>query len=453
MSRKLIYIIIGISCLTFGFLGLTLYKKAKVHEQPLTPKKVVIKTEKVKKGTATNNTSQKNADKIAHQSAEKIAQSAKTIAHATKKIVVAKKSARPKHTPRKVIMKSRNIALTKVSFDELPGWDTADVKKSLLAFQKSCETFLKQSPSHPINTQHIKLKARDWHPACKAALALESVSEDSAKEFFEKWFHPIEFAQKKPVHGLFTGYYMPKIKGTLTKSTKYNTPIYGLPKGKYSTSYTREQIDNGALKKKAPVIAWIHSPAERLFLEIEGSGVIQLPNGENIYLGYAGENGAPYTSIAKIMINKGIMNRHNASKAAIIRYLEKHPEKAKTIIQKNKSFVFFEDLKEPMALGAQGMALTPGYSLAVDKKWIPLGAPLWLDTKRPDKKDQANEKQFQRLMIAQDTGGAIRGFMRGDIYWGSGKLATFLGEHMKNEGHYWLLLPKNILSRLAKKSL
>lgn len=201
------------------------------------------------------------------------------------------------------------------------------------------------------------------------------------------------------------------------------------------------------------MIAWIHSPAERLFLEIEGSGVIQLPNGENIYLGYAGENGAPYTSIAKIMINKGIMNRHNASKAAIIRYLEKHPEKAKSIIQKNKSFVFFEDLKEPMALGAQGMALTPGYSLAVDKKWIPLGAPLWLDTKRPDKKDQANEKQFQRLMIAQDTGGAIRGFMRGDIYWGSGKLATFLGEHMKNEGHYWLLLPKNILSRLAKKSL
>ncbi|HHF7365654.1 TPA: MltA domain-containing protein [Legionella bozemanae] len=455
MSRKLICTIIGISCLTFGMIGLALYKKAEVHTKPLHPKKEVlntkkeiinntkevIKTESVRNVTANNNAS--------HKSAEKIANMAPKSAH---KVVAARKSPRPKHTPRKVIMKSRNIALTKVSFEELPGWDTADVKKSLSAFQKSCETFLKQPPSHTIRTQHIKLKARDWHPACKAALALDSVSEDSAKAFFEKWFRPIEFAQKKPVHGLFTGYYMPKIKGNLTKSTKYNTPIYGLPKGKYSTSYTREQIDNGALKKKAPVIAWIHSPAERLFLEIEGSGVIQLPNGENIYLGYAGENGAPYTSIAKVMINKGIMTRHNASKAAIIRYLEEHPEKAKAIIQKNKSFVFFEDLGEPMALGAQGMALTPGYSLAVDKKWIPLGAPLWLDTKRPDK-NQANEKQFQRLMIAQDTGGAIRGFMRGDIYWGSGKLATFLGEHMKNEGHYWLLLPKHILNRLAKKSL
>ncbi|KTC90926.1 MltA domain-containing protein [Fluoribacter dumoffii] len=459
MSRKLTYIIIGISCLTFGSLGLTLHKKAKFHETSSSSKREIIQTEK-----AQDNTSHKSAEKIAHtahKSTETVAnmapKNAKKIADrvhtSANKLATVRKS--PEHTPtaRKVIMKSNNVALTKVSFEELPGWDTADVKKSLLAFQKSCETFLKQSPSHLISSGHIKLKAQDWHPACKAAVAVDSVSEDSAKAFFEKWFHPIEFTQKKPVKGLFTGYYMPKIKGNLTKSSKYSTPIYGLPKGKYSTSYTREQIDNGALRKKAPVIAWIHSPAERLFLEIEGSGVIQLPNGENIYLGYAGENGAPYTSIAKVMINKGIMSRHNASKAAIIRYLEQHPDKAKEIIQKNKSFVFFEDLKEPMALGAQGMALTPGYSLAVDKKWIPLGAPLWLDTKRPDKNDETNEKQFQRLMIAQDTGGAIRGFMRGDIYWGSGKFAAFLGEHMKNKGHYWLLLPKHILNRLAKKSL
>jgi membrane-bound lytic murein transglycosylase A len=243
---------------------------------------------------------------------------------------------------------------------------------------------------------------------------------------------------------------MPQIKGNLKRSAKYNTPIYGLPKHRYLTSYTREQIDRGALKKKAPVIAWIHSPAERLFLEIEGSGVIKLPNGKHLYLGYAGENGAPYTSVAKVMINNGLMSRHTASKKAIMRYLAHHPQQAKRILHKNKSFVFFEDLKKPMALGAQGMALTPGYSLAVDKKWIPLGAPLWLDTKRPDIKKQSNEKQLQRLMIAQDTGGAIRGFKRGDIFWGSGKLATFLGENMKNTGHYWLLLPKHILNRLGK---
>lgn len=458
MSRKLIYIIISISCLTFGVVGVSLYQHSS-DAKFLKLMNEVIQTESARNTTEKNTNSPVRAGKIAntvhrsagnvitlaHQSATKIA----TTAPKGTNQITLRKYHRPKFSPREVILKSRNIALTKVSFEELPGWDTADVKKSLLAFQKSCDTFLKQSPSHTIRTQHIKLKTKDWHPACKAAIALEVISEDSAKAFFEKWFHPIEFTQKKPVNGLFTGYYMPKIKGTLTKSAQYNTPIYGLPKGKYSTSFTREQIDNGALQKKAPVIAWIHSPAERLFLEIEGSGVIQLPNGENKYVSYAGENGAPYTSIAKVMINKGIMTRHNASKTAIIRYLENHPEKAKTIIQKNKSFVFFEDMGEPMALGAQGMALTPGYSLAVDKKWIPLGAPLWLDTKRPAK-NQSSEKQFQRLMIAQDTGGAIRGFMRGDIYWGSGKFAAFLGEHMKNKGHYWLLLPKNILNRLAK---
>lgn len=372
-----------------------------------------------------------------------------------KKEIIAKSVPKipPTSPVKKVIIKNgsaaNKLSLTKVSFEELPGWDKADVKKSLLAFQTSCQTFLKQHPSHTTGSQHIKFKAGDWHPACKAALAIDEVSEETARVFFEQWFHPLEFEQKKPTHGLFTGYYMPQLNGSLEKTPKYNTPIYGLPK--HSTHYTRAQIDNGALNKKAPVIAWIQSPVERLFLEIEGSGVIQLNNGKNIYLGYAGENGAPYTSISKVLIRKGIMTKHNASKTAIIRYLENHPSKAKYLIQQNKSFVFFENLKKPIATGTQDTPLTPGYSLAIDKKWIPIGAPLWLDTKRPDLQ-QNNEKKFQRLMIAQDTGGAIRGFMRGDIYWGSGKIATFLGENMKNKGHYWLLLPKNIFNRLAKKS-
>ncbi|KTD06675.1 membrane-bound lytic murein transglycosylase (MltA) family protein [Legionella gratiana] len=448
MSRKLIYTICGISCLTISFVGLSSYNhnRLQVQEKPQNPKKVVIKTEPVKTVLVEDN-ALKSAKMVVEQSAP--------FEHTLKKVntehVNSQKVSAKKVVSKKVTIKRKNIALTKVSFEELPGWDQADVKKSLLAFQTSCNVFLKQEPSHPIGTRHLKLKARDWHPVCKAALALDSISEESAKIFFEKWFHPIELKQKKSSQSLFTGYYMPQIKGNLKKSSKYNTPIYGLPKDG-TTSYTRAQIDNGALKKKAPVIAWIHSPAERLFLEIEGAGVIKLPNGENIYLGYAGENGAPYTSIAKIMIKQGIMTRDTASKTAIIRYLEEHPEQAKNILHKNKSFVFFEDVKKPMALGAQGMALTPGYSLAVDKKWIPLGAPLWLDTTRPDK-NQEDEKQLQRLMIAQDTGGAIRGFMRGDIYWGSGKLATFLGEHMKNEGQYWLLLPKYIFKRLAKKSI
>ncbi|MFI4918576.1 MAG: murein transglycosylase A [Legionellales bacterium] len=357
---------------------------------------------------------------------------------------------------------ANNISLMKVPFTELPGWDDADVKKSFIAFQNSCETFLKQDPGHSVGSIHINVKAGDWHPACAAALSIKSVTEDSARVYFEKWFNPIKFEQKKPAHGLFTGYYMPRLEGSLKRTTEFSTPIYALPKTltwntnktrrhqKARINYTREQIDNGALGKKAPVIAWINSPVERLFLEIEGSGVIKLPSGENLYVSYAGENGAPYTSIGSVLIKKGLMTRNNASKAAIKRYLENHPSKMNAILHQNKSFVFFQSLKEPAAMGAKGMSLTPGYSLAIDKKWIPMGAPLWLDTKKPNQQNN-KDKAFHRLMIAQDTGGAIRGLMRGDIYWGAGKKAAFLGEHMKNTGRYWLLLPKYAINRLAKK--
>ncbi|WP_131781243.1 murein transglycosylase A [Legionella gresilensis] len=430
MSKKLIYTISGITCLTFLHVGP--FNKVEVQTKLLNYQNVVFKTQVIK-----------NATKM---SAIKILAKNDTYFERGLETVVVKKSALHKQSPKKVSVNNKNLFLTYVSFKDLPGWDKANVQKSLLAFQTSCEMFLKKSPVDPIGTQDIKLKARDWYPACKAALELNFVTKESAKNFFEKWFYPVEFEQKKtgPVSSVFTGYYMPKIQGSLKKIDKYNTPIYGLPNRKYLTLYTREQIDKGALKKKAPVIAWVQSPAERLFLEIEGSGVIQLPDGKDLYLNYAGENGAPYTSIAEVLINKGILTRHKASKKAILHYLENHPEKAKKIIHTNKSFVFFENINRPAALGVQNMTLTPGYSLAVDKKWIPVGAPLWLDTTRPTIK-QPKEKKLQRLMIAQDIGGAIRGFMRGDIFWGSGKLATFLGEHMKSKGHYWLLLPKHII--------
>lgn len=343
---------------------------------------------------------------------------------------------------------TNHIRLNQISFSKLPGWNDGDVKKSLVAFQRSCEMFLKQNPSQVIGSQHIKLKVKDWHPACQAALSLQTQDDDRARSFFEDWFYPVEFSKQKSAHGLFTGYYMPRVKGSLTKTKQYSTPIYGLPHQRYLSHLTREKIDNGALGHNAPVIAWINSPVERLFMEIEGAGVVELPNGKRLYLGYAGENGAPYTSIGSILIKQGVFNRHNASKNGIKKYLESRPRVANHILHQNKSFVFFQNMEQSIALGAQGMGLTPGYSLAVDKKWVPLGAPLWLATSIPANQSN-NTKTFQRLMVAQDTGGAIKGLMRGDIYWGSGKKASYLGEHMKNTGSYWLLLPKNAFNRLA----
>ena len=216
--------------------------------------------------------------------------------------------------------------------------------------------------------------------------------------------------------------------------------------------YNREQINNGAVKGKARVLLWMHSPIDRLFLEIQGSGVIELDDGSRVYIGYDGENGAPYTAIAGVLIKQGIMTRDNASMQAIKRYLEAHPEQINSVINQNKSFVFFRKLKLDGALGSQGVALTPGYSLAIDRQWVPMGAPLWLSTSRPDSKNPDKNKPMQRLMIAQDTGGAIKGKVRGDVFWGGGDKATLIAGHMKNPGNYWMLLPRHMVSRIKKNT-
>lgn len=370
-------------------------------------------------------------------------------------------------------LKNVETHLKKSSFAHLPGWEKADPIQSLHAFQTSCKPFLRLNPDKSVGSKHIALTVNDWRPACQAALALQNPSRKKARDFFEQWFMPVEFYQNQPVEGLFTGYYMPLLKGSLTKTEKYSTPIYGLPDdlirvplGMFDSElkhhrnlvgriagktlipyYTREEISNGAIDKHAPIIAWTDSKVERQFLEIEGSGVIQLADGQKIYVGYVGENGAPYTPIANVLIKKGVMTKHNASMQRIRNYFKMHPDAVESVLNQNKSFVFFSKSSQKAAIGAQGVALTPGYSLAVDRKWVPLGMPIWLNTTRPDN-DGKGQKPFQRLMIAQDTGGAIRGPVRGDVYWGDGERAIAIAGHMKNQGFYWLLLPKHVASRL-----
>jgi membrane-bound lytic murein transglycosylase A len=360
-----------------------------------------------------------------------------------------------------------------VSFNQLPGWQSAEFNKSLSTFQTSCRAFLKQEPEQVVGTDKIDLQVKDWQPACRAAINLNPVTEKSAKSFFQKWFSPVEFYEGKPVKGLFTGYYMPLLKGSYTKTAEFNVPIYEVPSNlvtielgsfipdfknrkivgridgkKIVPFYNREQINKGAIKDTARVLLWINSPVDRLFLEIQGTGIVEFEDGKRIYVGYDAQNGAPYTPIAGVLIKKGIMTKHNASMQAIKKYLEAHPKEMDKVINQNQSFVFFRKLNLDAALGSQGVALTPGYSLAIDREWIPMGAPLWLSTTRPDSKDPATNKPMQRLMIAQDTGGAIRGKVRGDVFWGGGNNATLIAGHMKNEGHYWLLLPRHTVSRL-----
>lgn len=372
-------------------------------------------------------------------------------------------------------LKSPKPTFRQVSFAQLPGWDKAALKKSVLTFQTSCRAFIKQDPERVVGTDHITLQVKDWQPACQAALKLNPDDEQEARNFFQEWFTPIEFYDSKSVRGLFTGYYMPLLKGSYTKTDEYSVPLYQVPKNlvtidlglflpngkghkitgrvvghKVLPFYTREQINKGAIKKTAKVLVWVKSPVDRLFLEIQGSGIIEFEDGKQIYVGYDGQNGAPYTAIAGVLIKQGVMTRDNASMQGIKRYLEAHPKKMDAVINQNKSFIFFRKLNLDGALGSQGVALTPGYSMAIDKEWIPMGAPLWLNTTRPDSKNPDSNKPMQRLMIAQDTGGAIKGKVRGDVFWGGGDRATLIAGHMKNEGHYWLLIPRHALPRLTK---
>jgi membrane-bound lytic murein transglycosylase A len=355
------------------------------------------------------------------------------------------------------------------TFEHLPGWNSADLKKSLKVFQISCHAFIKQNPEQIVGTDLIDLRVKDWQPACQAALELNPVTEKAAKTFFQNWFQPVEFSDSESDLGLFTGYYVPAFKGSYLKTKQFNVPLYETPNdlvasdlGMFSNDlkdrhiagrvvkhqlipyYTREEINKGALKGKAKVLAWINNPIDRLFLEIEGSALIELKDGTTISIGYDAQNGMPYTAIASVLIKKGVMTRDNASMQAIKRYLTEHPKQVNKVINQNKSFVFFRKMAQGAALGSQGVSLTPGYSLAIDKQWIPMGTPLWLNTSRPDANNPDVSKSLQRLMIAQDTGGAIRGKIRGDVFWGGGTRATLIAGHMKNPGHYWLLLPKHL---------
>lgn len=364
-----------------------------------------------------------------------------------------------------------------VTFNRLPGWETADLQKSLTAFQISCRAFVKQNPEQVVGTDDIQLRVKDWQPACVAALNTHPVNEKSARLFFQQWFQPVEFQDREAGPGLFTGYYVPTIKGSYAKSKEFSVPLYETPEdlitadlGIFSPElrnrrivgrlikhqlvpyYTRAQINNGAIKNKARVLVWINSPIDRLFLEIQGSGLIELENGENLSVGYDAQNGQPYTAIAGVLIKEGVMTKDNASMQAIKRYLTEHPKQLHKVINQNKSFVFFRKMNQGVALGSQGVSLTPGYSLAIDRQWIPMGAPLWLNTTRPDSKNPDKSRPMQRLMIAQDTGGAIRGKIRGDVFWGGGERATLVAGHMKNSGHYWLLLPKHTIPRLDNKA-
>lgn len=356
------------------------------------------------------------------------------------------------------------------TFANLPGWQQANLQPSFAAFQNSCKAFLRQPKNKQVGTDIFPVTVADFQVPCRVAKHIDAHDNNAIKQFFEAKFQPVYFKQSRPVQGLFTGYYLPQLKGSWTKSERYRFPIFGKPNDLISVDlglfdsklkgrkvigriaghqllpyHTREIINQGKSKKSLVPILWVDNRVDRFFLEIQGSGYIDMPDGKTLMLGYAAQNGQPYTPIGRYLIAQGIMTKQNASMQRIRQYLEQHPEKIDEVLHQNPSFVFFDILKQGQALGAQGIPLTAGYSLAVDRHYIPLGVPIWLDSSFPTQVKGhrgTKQQQLKRLMIAQDTGGAIKGRVRGDVFWGGGQQASFVAGHMKNPGQYWILLPK-----------
>lgn len=366
------------------------------------------------------------------------------------------------------ISKDQRI-LQKGSFSDLKGWQSDDLAAFLPAFHKSCAKIQRLPDSRSLGADQIAGTAGDWKALCEKVLKLPPES-DVIRAFFETHFTPINVLNNDDPAGLFTGYYEASLKGSRIKSAIYKTPLYVRPDelvmvdlGRFRDSLKgqriagvvkdgnlypfadRTKIEAGALEGRDLEIVWVDSAVDAFFLHIQGSGFVELDDGSTMRVGYAGQNGHPYYAIGKSLIDSGAVAREDMSMQAIRDWLEANPEKADDLMQENASYIFFRELKTGGPIGAQGVELTPKRSLAVDRKWMPLGVPMWLETEIFEGPSQSVPKAFNHLLMAQDTGGAIRGPVRGDVFWGHGAEAYDRAGSMKSEGRYWILLPNSLI--------
>lgn len=361
-----------------------------------------------------------------------------------------------------------SLVLKRATFAELNGWKLDNHLEALKAFVLSCDVFMRVPEKIPF--KNINETARvAWEQVCRRRLSEEIDSNLEAQLFFETWFQPYAVYSDGRQKGLFTGYFEPELFGSLQPTGTFRYPLYARPKdlievylGQFANKYkneriagrvvkgklqpylSRAEIEKGALKGQGLELVWVDNPIDAFFLHVQGSGRVRLRDGSYRRLSYAGNNGHPYFAIGSSLVARGILSKEQVNMGSIRRWLEKNSHQARDIMDENPRFIFFKWLsdenKNGGPLGAQGVPLTAKRSLAVDLRFLPLGVPLWVETVLPFE-DSKTEKSFHRLMVTQDTGGAIRGAVRGDIFWGSGENAGNVAGRMKHQGQYWLLLP------------
>jgi len=340
-------------------------------------------------------------------------------------------------------------------WSELPGWETDNVQEAWQAFLESCRA--------------LRFRT-EWATACTAAQAVAGDSAASVRSYFEQNFEPYKIVKitgsTREDTGLITGYFEPLLRGARAASAHFLAPLYSPPpdlltvdlvslfpelKGKRVRGrlvgnkvvpyYTRAELPTDPALRGNEIV-WVDSALDALLLEVQGSGRVQLPDGEVIRLQYADQNGQPYRSIGRYLVTQGVLTVDQATMPGIRAWLVAHPERLQEVLNANPSVVFFTaaPLGDPNLgpKGAQGIPLTAGRSVAVDPNFVPLGTPLFLASTQP-----ASDLPLQRLVVAQDTGGAINGAPRADFFWGSGPQAAEAAGKMRQQGTLWLLWPRN----------
>jgi len=337
------------------------------------------------------------------------------------------------------------------TFAALPGWDKDDLRAAWPAFMASCSALGKQIV---------------WKEVCGVAKTVNAGDEQAIRTFFEAFMVPNQvIAPDGASDGLITGYYEPLLRGARKKGGAFQTPLYKVPDdlitvdlasvypelkgmrlrgrlvGKKVVPYaSRADIERADMPGKE--LLWVDDPVESFFLQVQGSGRVQLSDtGETVRVAYADQNGHPYKSIGRYLVDSGELTLEQASAQGIKSWIAAHPERMQELFNVNPSYVFFKEerLPDPKVgpKGALGVPLTPKRSVAIDASQLPLGAPLYLSTTQP-----ASDVPLQRLMMAQDTGGAIRGAIRVDFFFGFGGDAADNAGRMKQRGNIWVLLPK-----------
>jgi membrane-bound lytic murein transglycosylase A len=327
------------------------------------------------------------------------------------------------------------------SFADLPGWQDADPRLALQALGLGCE-----SPSGlPASTAPVPMKAAalgaTMASVCRAASEADALDDGAARRFFEAHFTPYRVHGPDGAEGLFTGYYEPRLDAARTKRGGYAVPIHGLPPGAKAGAAlpARADIENGAAGRRWPVLFWARDPVDVFTLHIQGSGRLALPDGRFARVAYAGNNGRGYVAIGRLMKERGLLPADGVDMPAIQAWLRANPAAGRALMQENPRYIFFRQVHDAAGTRGQlGVKLTAHASLAVDPAFVPLGLPLWLDTNWPA--DRA--KPMRLLVVAQDTGGAIKGPVRGDIFFGSDRGAGLDAGRMAERGRYFLLLPK-----------